>query len=173
MADAPMTDLPVVCGIDYSTKALDVALVRGRQLVSLERHALGIDLSVQVGVMCRLVEALHAQGVAVVVMETRWTRADKGIASAMSIRDVSTRLEALAIAAGLTVAWVPVNRWHAVILGNGGLKSAEAKKASVLYVDRVYGLKAESADQADAVCLATWAVSTLRLEAGRRLQRAG
>lgn len=133
------------------------------------RHAgHGVDLPVKVGVVARVVMALAEQGVAAVVMEERWVRQDKGIATAMMIRDVSTGVLWLATAAGLKVTFVPINKWHMQILGNGGLKSEAAKRESVLYVERVYSFKAKTNDEADSICLATWGASVAGLEIARR-----
>lgn len=159
-ATIPVVAPPLIAGIDYSTVALDVALVRGRQLISIETYRLGADLDVQVGVISRLMSSLCSKDVAVVVMEERWARVEKGLPTAMKIRDVSTRVETLAAVAGLETVWVPVNKWHMHILGNGGLRSEAAKQASLIYAERVYGLKDVSHNQADAICIATWGAVT-------------
>lgn len=159
---------PLIAGIDYSTKFLDVARVRGRKLVEVTNHPLGVDVAAQVGVISRLVIDLHDQGVAIIVMETPWMREGRGMGTAMDLHKIPTRVETLAAAAGIKVAFVPVNSWHKVVLGDGGLKTEAAKAASVRFAEVAYGWKAASHNAADSICLASWGAATIALETMRR-----
>lgn len=147
---------PAIAGIDYSTKALDVAIVRGRAVAYLKSWDLGSELRAQVAVISRALQELRDQGVTEIVMEQPWLREGRGIGSAMELHKTPTRVEALAALLGIDTLFVAINRWHAVVLGNGGLKSAAGKRASLRYVELVYGQAAASHNQSDAICLATY-----------------
>lgn len=145
-------------GVDYSLKALDIAIVRGPTLVSAKQYSLGVDLASRIAVIQRALDELIATPYApsVIVMEKPWMREGRGMGTAQALHRIPHYVEALAAERGFDVQYVPVNSWHLQVLGNGGLKTDAAKAASVRYVQRVYEHEPDSADQADAICLATY-----------------
>lgn len=134
-----------IAGVDYSTKALDVAIVTGRTVAYLKSWDLGDALRAQVAVITRALQELKDQGVALIVMEQPWLREGRGIGSAMELHKTPTRVEALAALVGVDTLWVAINRWHSVVLGNGGLKSEAGKRKSIEHVQLIYGLQASLA----------------------------
>lgn len=152
-----MTSL--VAGLDYSSRCINLALVRGRSLVYHAEHALGRDLSVSIGVMAHAIEILHVAAgnqPCAIYYEKPWMQMGKGMKTAMKLHETPTRFETLAVAAGFTLHAVPINTWRAQVLGNGGLKTDAAKAAAMQYVERVYGVRPENHNIADSVCLATF-----------------
>lgn len=164
VADGP----PLIAGLDYSTKALDVATIRGRELVSVRNYPLGIDPSVQMAMISRAILDLQSQGVSGICMEQRFTVQGKGIKSSLAIRDVSTKVKAVADMVEMKVIFVAVRSWRAVVLGNGALKTKEAKAEAIRQALLRYGYRTDNHNAADAICLATWGASTIGLEMARR-----
>lgn len=154
---------PLIAGADYNSKKIDIALVQGNRVVSAKVYQLGQDLAARVAMVSRLVLDLAAAGVEAVYLEQRWARVEKNIQSAMLLRDVSTGLLWLGTAAELRLELTPINTWHKEVLGNGGIKSEDAKRASKDFVRLVYKMQPESDDQADAICLATFGSRRERL----------
>lgn len=160
-------------GVDYAARRIHMALVRGRELVLSGQRDLGTDVPAQVAAIRGALSELRdaAGGEVTVYMERPWMREGKGMGSAMKLHAVPTRIETVAAALGLPVAFVPVNTWHLHVLGYGALKSAEAKRAALRYVSMVYGLETTDHNLADAVCLASYGASLeqrrARLEAPR------
>lgn len=154
-----------VAGIDYSTKRLDVAVVSGRELVSCTSYDLGRDTLSQCAAIMRVVHALKSAGASLIVMEKPWMREGRGLGTALDLHRVPTRIETLAICSGLQVRFVPVNSWRLQVLGNGGLRTEEAKRAALRYVEMVYGQRAADHNAADAICLATWGQAVAKREA--------
>lgn len=148
-----------VAGLDYSSRAVNLALVRGRELVYHAEHALGVDVAVSIGVMAGAVEKLYeaAGGSCPIFLEKPWMVHGKGMKTAMKLHETPTRFETLAVAAGFTVLQVPINTWRAQVLGNGGLSTNAAKAAAVQYCRRVYEMEPANHNEADAICIATYA----------------
>lgn len=149
---------PCAIGIDYKARSLNLAVVRGRQVVYQDEAQLGRSLPGQIGMIATALERVQrfADHPPLIVMERRFTQVGKGVASAALLHETAIRVECLALCAQMLVVWVPVNTWHKQVLGNGGLKSAAGKEAAKEYVERVYGLKPANDDAADAICLAQW-----------------
>lgn len=155
-----------VAGVDYNLRFLDIAVVRGPTLVSARQHALGVDLASRIAVIQRALDELIAtpDAPSVIVMEKTWMREGRGMGTAQALHRIPHYVEALAAERGLEVEYVPVNTWHRNILGNGRVSSEAGKVLSVQMVKRLYQYDADSADQADAICLATYGVNLLRRE---------
>lgn len=148
--------VPAVAGVDYSTRALDVAIVRGREVAYVKSWDLGGELRAQVAVMARALNELRDLDCALVVMEKPWLREGRGIGTAMELHKTPIRFEALAALAGIDTLWCAINAWHATVLGNGGIKSAAGKQKSIEYVRIMFGMRAASHNQSDAVCLSVY-----------------
>lgn len=59
-------------------------------------------------------------------------------------------------ACGWKVVEVNPSTWHAKVLGNGKVKSAEAKKLSMRKAFELIGDNIDNDDQADAICIFDW-----------------
>lgn len=155
-----------VCGIDYNLRYIDLAVVSGRALVTAKQYRLGVDLASRIAVIQRALDELICMPAApsVICMEQPWVREGRGIKSALALHAIPHYVEALAAERGITdVRYVAIATWHSQVLGNGRLSSEAGKVLSVQTTKRLYpGFEPESADQADAVCLATWGVNTIR-----------
>src|SRR4051812_12625984 len=95
-----------IAGLDYSSRAINLALVRGRSLVYHAEHRLGADLSVSIGVMAGAIEKLYeAAGdlPCAIYYEKPWMQMGKGMKTAMKLHETPTRFETLAVAAGFTL----------------------------------------------------------------------
>ena len=156
---------PSALGIDYKARKLNLAIVRGSSVVYQDEAQLGRDTAVQIGVITDALERAQAQAdhPATVVIEAMFTRVGAGFATAELIHKTAIRVETIALMLQMRVHWVPVNTWRKVVLGNGGLRSAEGKERALWYVERVMGVKAASDDAADAICLAQYGVLTARV----------
>jgi hypothetical protein len=83
-------------GLDYSTRAVNSALVRGRDLVYHAEHRLGLDVRTQVAVMARALEQLRdAAGEPVCIWYERKFLQGKTGKGAMKLHEIPTRFEAL------------------------------------------------------------------------------
>lgn len=162
---------PATAGVDYSTKALHIAIVRGAELVDMREIALGLDVRNQVGMMAQAAEWLRDYRPESVWMEALWfggvrVRRDGTPAPAVSnittldLHRIATRFETLAVAAGLIVRFVPIASWRLIVFGHG--RPGDAKKTSLDYCARVYGWRAPNHNASDAVCLATYGAAMQR-----------
>lgn len=150
------------CGIDYSLRALHVAVVAGPTLVTARAYALGVDLASRIAVIQRALDDLTAMRDApsVICMEQPWVREGRGIKTALDLHRIPHYVEALAAERGFTVKYVAVKTWRKDVLDNGGLTTDEAKEAAIRYVWRVFdGHEADDHNSADAICLAAYAAS--------------
>lgn len=155
---------PEAIGIDYRTTKLNVAVVRGRHVIHEEEVRLGRDLGPQIAVIADLVERLRtkAQQPALIIMEAPWARAEAGIQTAIQLHKVPTRVETLAVVAGMTVLYVPVPTWKSKVLGPA---SKRGKEGALWYCEHIMGVKPQNHDAADAVCLGVWGVQQQRVGA--------
>jgi hypothetical protein len=147
----------LVAGLDYSSRAINLALVRGRSLVYHAEHRLGADLSVSIGVMAGAIEDQPCA----IYYEKPWMQMGKGMKTAMKLHLVPVRFETLAVAATFKLHEVPINTWRAQVLGNGGLKTDAAKAAAMQYVRRVYEIEPDNDNVADSICIATFGAQLL------------
>lgn len=160
-----------VAGIDYSLRQLNVAVVSGPTLVTARAYSLGVDLASRIAVIQRVLDELtllpktHAcDAPSVIVMERTWMREGRGMGTAQKLHQIPVQVEALAALYGIEVVYVPVNTWHKTILGNGGISSEAGKVLSVQRAKQMYpGFEPDSADEADAVCLATYGARTAKV----------
>lgn len=167
MNAAPARAQRFTIGIDYSSQSVALAVVDGRSVLRCGEDRLGADADVQIATLARLVQDLHGEpGVCPIWMEQPWARAEAGIQSALQVHRRAYWIEALATAASFPVHFVQVPTWHAAILGKGNMRSAAGKRASMRYVQLVYGLQAPSHNVADAIGIATYGHSVAAM-AGR------
>jgi hypothetical protein len=154
-------------GCDYSLAYIDLAVVRGPELLLCKQYALGVDLASRVAVIQRALDELISMPYApsVIAMETPWVREGRGVRSALELHAIPHYVTALAAERGIETRFVAVPTWRSVVLGNGKLSTEAAKVLSVQYVSRVYRYASESHNAADAACLATWARDTARFKA--------
>lgn len=153
----------VVAGADYKIKRLDVAAVEGKRLLGAKRYDLGGDVANVVAVIGEAVQLMKSVGATELWLERPWFRgAGKdgqhavSNASTLELHKVATRVETLAVLVGLKVHYVAVASWHATMLGNGRLRSDEAKDASIAFVKGAYGWATSDDNEADAICLAAY-----------------
>lgn len=148
----------LIAGVDYSTFALDVALVRGRALVSTHVYELGRDEATRTAQMQRACLMLREanDGPLTVILEKPWMAVGKGLKTAQALHEIPTAFRAIATTYGHTVEYVIVASWRKQVLGKGNLKTDAAKAAALRYVALAYGYEAASHNEADAVCLATY-----------------
>lgn len=162
-----MNGSPAAVGIDYSATRLHLAIVRGNALLYSGQRDLGVDVVPQVAAMrdalCELLEL--AGEPFTVYLERPWLREGKGLGTAMKLHAVPTRVETIAAAMGMPTVFVAVNTWHLEVLGDGGLKSAAAKRAAIRYVAMVYGLETTDHNLADAICIASYGAALSRRQA--------
>jgi hypothetical protein len=148
----------IVCGVDYSLKALDVALVRGRELISTHCYDLGRDETSRTAQMQRACLMLRdaAGGPCTIVLEKPWMAVGKGLKTAQALHEIPTAFRAIATTYGHTVEYVVVATWRRQVLGKGNLKTDAAKAKAIWYCETIYKMTPESHNEADAVCLATY-----------------
>lgn len=146
-------------GIDYSTKAIHWAVVDGTALLAYGDYSLGGDARNQIAVMIAAIKHLRDFEVEHIYLEAPWVRAGKGINTALAIHRVANIFEALAIERGQLVTNVQVAGWRRIVLGNGGMRTDQAKQAAKDYVGRVYGVHGVNDNTADAICIATYGTS--------------
>lgn len=153
-------------GADYSTLAVHLALVdRDRVLEVVCVPILDLSMGAKLDAISSGLAGI--EGAHLLALEEPWARADKGIRTALSIHRIAAWVECLAWTAGYEVERVAVPTWRSAILGVTPT-SKEAKRASIAYVRRVYGHETKDHNEADAICLASWALSQARIrKAGR------
>lgn len=145
-------------GIDYSTRRIDVAAVRGRALTYRKAWELGRTAELDVRAIGRAIIELHeATGGDVLICLEKPFRSQNQAAGNVALHKIPIRVETLALAAGLDVVFVAVNTWHSQILGDGGLRSDNAKRAALRLVNAQFRLNLRNDNEADAVCLAMMA----------------
>lgn len=154
-------------GADYSLKALDIAVVNGASLVHCKQYALGVDLASRIAVIQRALDELIATPYApsVIALEQPWVREGRGVRSALELHAIPHYVTALAAERGIETRFVAVPTWRSVVLGNGRLSTEAAKVLAVQYVKRVYQHTSDQHNQAESICLATWARDTARFKA--------
>lgn len=152
--------MPAEAGLDYSTKALHFAAVDGDRLVDAWGDVLSQDTPARLVQMVRAVKRLKSHGCTRITLEAPWFRG--GTATAAAVSNVNTlslhrtayHFEAVAVANGLTVMWVPIASWRRVVLGNGRPKDPKAE--AIWYADVVFKYRTHNDNQADAICLAAY-----------------
>jgi hypothetical protein len=110
-------------GADYSLSYLDLAVVRGPELLLCKQYALGVDLASRVAVIQRALDELISMPYApsVIAMEQPWVREGRGVRSALELHAIPHYVTALAAERGIETRFVAVPTWRSVVLGNGKL----------------------------------------------------
>lgn len=154
-------------GLDYSTKALSFGVVDGQKLLECWEDALGVDLRNRLITMRKAARRLQEAGVTRVFLEAVWFRGTgkqgqqaASNAGTLSLHRVANHFEAIAVASGLEVAWVPVGTWRSVVLGNGRPKDPKAE--SIRFCRLAFGYQTANHNQADGICLAAYGAALQR-----------
>lgn len=150
-------------GIDYSTRRIDVAAIRGRALIYRKAWELGRNAPGDVAAIGRAIIELHGEAPDALICLEKPFRSQSQAGGNVALHRIPIRVETLALAAGFDVVFVAVNTWHSQILGSGSMKSAQAKRASLQLVNAQYRIRLTNDNEADAVCLAMMA-ATLDIE---------
>lgn len=151
-----MTDR-AYAGIDYSTKRIDVAATRGRALIYRKWWELGRDAESTVKAIGKAIIELYTVAPDALICLEKPFRSQNQAGGNVALHRIPVRVETLALAADFHVVFVAINTWHSQILGNGRMRSEEAKRASIRLVNAQYKLRLTNDNEADAVCLAIMA----------------
>lgn len=171
-----MAAQPACAGIDYSTKAVDLAVVRGKEVVFLRRVELGADVGPQLGVLLLALSELKSHDPVGLWLEQPWfgfARPNKNSPmrsskATLQLHTIAHRCETVALQCGIEVHFVAVNTWRHTVLGDGRMKTAVAKEAAMNYARWYYGADCEGHNAADAVCLAAYGQAVSRLSNASR-----
>jgi hypothetical protein len=152
-----------VVGADYSTLAIDLALVADSEI----RDRAKVDLREPPfnwlrELIAHLAEWRRFEHASAIYLEAPWVVEGKGIQTALKLHKSANFLEAASIFAGLPAVEVHISTWRSQILGRTP-KRAEAKRAAISYVKTVYGITTADDNLADAICIATYGVGAQRL----------
>lgn len=145
-------------GLDYSTKALNLAIVDGASLLDCWEDALGLDVANQIVTMTQTCRHLLEFDVETVYCEELWfgggSKNGKAVSNVntLSLHRTATRFETVATALGLKVHFVHVASWRKIVFGHG--RPAEPKGASLGFVENTYGYKTTNHNMTDSICLA-------------------
>lgn len=154
-----------VVGADYSTRAIDLALIAGNEIHDRAK----IDLREPPSEwLRRLIDELtnwrRFEHASALYLEGPWLREAKGVKTALALHKSCHFLEAAAIFAGIPTIEVSVFTWRSQIFGRN-MPTAQAKRASVAYVKDVYGVTTSDDNLADAICIATYGAGQARIAA--------
>ncbi len=155
---------PVV-GIDFSTKALHVALLDGPSLLSAKRYGLGETKEHGIGVITKLAMALQEEhgGLQVYTERPFMLRGERmNPQTTIELSLLVGAIRGLFVAAGHAVTLVKPDEWRSVV-GVTGKDRAIKKASAIRIVRREFGIDLRNDDNmADAVCIACY---------GRQVQR--
>lgn len=158
--------MPPVGGVDYSTKALDFAVVDGLKLIDAWEDALGVDFPNRLVTMAKAMRRFKDAGVETVYLEQPWFGGGQGgraivsNVNTLTLHRTAYHLEAVLIGNGLQVVFVPIATWRSVVLGNGRPKDPKAE--SIWYADAAFKYRTRNHNQADAICMAAYGAALQR-----------
>ena len=165
---------PVAVGVDYSTRALDVAVLNGRELIGPVEHRLGRDAKAVAAVITRVSMDLHRlHGPVVMWMERPWVHRSTGkdgethynFQNVIDLCLLVGSIRGIFLASGHAVELVAPDAWRAaVMLKPTGRDRASKKAAAIRTVQLEYG-RTVSDNQADAILLAVYGKTMARREA--------
>mgnify|MGYP001593503403 CR=1 FL=1 len=147
--------VPLVAGLDYSTRALDLAVLGdGDQLIGLREFLLGADEASKARVINTALSWARDMGATCVFAERAFLalggKGKPAFRSSPTLTKLVGKLELVASLVPLKLEFVAVPTWKATILGNGRADKA----ASLAYAERNYGFRPASDNAADALCIA-------------------
>lgn len=142
-------------GADYSTKAVHFAIVDGPKLLQAWDITLSVDLPNRLVSMAKAMRRMKDAGVSCLHLEAPFFAGGAAAvsnANTLSLHRVAYHLEAVFVANGIRVEFVPPSTWRSVVLGNG--RPRDPKREAIWYVDVSYKYKTANHNQAEAICIA-------------------